>query len=103
MNISVPAEDADRFAGEPVDGPLTAYEQANAIERHALESTGGLTYAELPREDERRDTVMNASFLRATLFTSVVSFGVAAMAVVLGVTLIAVGLALLLLGQRPVY
>jgi hypothetical protein len=39
------ASDADRFAGDPVDGPLTAYEQAKVIERHSLEATGGLTYA----------------------------------------------------------
>lgn len=79
------AEDADRFAGEPVDGPLTAYEQAKVIEKHSLESSGGKTYAELDREDPKRATVMNGSFLRASLFTSVVSFGVAAMAMGLGI------------------
>ena len=36
--------------------------------------------AELPQDDPTRETVMNGSFLRASLFTSVVSFGVAAMA-----------------------
>ena len=45
------SDDADRFAGEPVDGPLTAYAEADAIEGHALEASGGLTYAELPRDD----------------------------------------------------
>lgn len=79
------AEDADRFAGEPVDGPLTAYEQAKVIEKHSLETSGGKTYAELDREDPKRATVMNGSFLRASLFTSVVSFGVAAMAMGLGI------------------
>jgi hypothetical protein len=38
---------------------------------------------------------MSASFLRASLFTSVVAFGVAAMAVGLGVTLILIAMALL--------
>ena len=79
-NITV-SDDADRFAGDPVDGPLTAYEQANTIERHGLEASDGLTYAELEQDDPRRDTVMTASFLRASLFTSVVAFGVAAFAV----------------------
>jgi hypothetical protein len=37
---------------------------------------------------------MNGSFLRASLFTSVVSFGVAAMAMGMGVLFILVGLAL---------
>jgi hypothetical protein len=88
------SDDAARFAGDPVDGPLTAYAQAEVIEKHALEAGGGKTYAELDREDPARDTVMDASFLRASLFTSVVSFGVAAMAMGLGLTLVLVGVAL---------
>jgi hypothetical protein len=98
-NITV-SDDADRFAGDPVDGPLTAYAEADAIEGHALEASGGLTYAELPQDDPTRDTVMNASFLRASLFTSVVSFGVAAMAMGLGVVLVLIGVALLMLARQ---
>lgn len=93
------SEDADRFAGDKVDGPLTAYAEADVIEKHALESSGGKTYAELDREDPVRQTVMTASFLRASLFTSVVSFGVAAMAMGLGVVLVLVGWALLAVGR----
>jgi hypothetical protein len=89
------AEDADNFAGDKVDGPLTAFAEADIINEHALDETDGQTYAQLDREDPRRDTVMTASFLRASLFTSVVSFGVAAFAFGLGLLLILVGLALL--------
>ncbi len=92
-NITV-AEDARWFAGEPVDGPLTAYAQADIINTHALEASGGLTYAELDREDPTRDTVMDASFLRASLFTSVVSFGVAVLAAGLGIVFLLVAWAL---------
>ncbi|MDX5399526.1 MAG: aromatic ring-opening dioxygenase LigA, partial [Actinomycetes bacterium] len=60
-----------------------------------LEATGGKTYAELDREDPLRDTAMNASFLRASLFTSVVAFGVALMAVGVGLALILIGMALI--------
>ena len=88
------AEDAARFGGEPVDGPLTAYYQADIIEHHALEASKGKTYAELDREDPVRATVMNGSFLRASLFTSVVSFGIAAMAMGLGVVFVLIGAAL---------
>ena len=95
-NITV-ASDAERFAGDPVDGPLTAYEQATVIDRHALEATGGLTYAQLDRDDPLRQTAMTASFLRASLFTSVVAFGVALMAGGIGLVLILVGAALLAL------
>ena len=47
----VVSEDADRFGGWEVDGPFTAYAEADAIEGHALEASGGKTYAELDRED----------------------------------------------------
>ncbi len=93
-NIVV-SDDADRFAGNDVDGPLTAYSEAQTIEKHALEASGGLTYAELGQDDPVRQTVMTASFLRASLFTSVVSFGVAAFAAAVGVLMIIIGLALL--------
>ncbi len=93
------SDDAANFAGDPVDGPLTAYAEANVIEKHALEASGGLTYAELDREDPTRETVMTASFLRASLFTSVVAFGVALMAAGLGVVLLLIGWALLSLAR----
>ena len=94
------AGDAERFAGSDVRGPLTAYEQAAVIQRHALEATGGQTYAQLDREDPARQTAMTASFLRASLFTSVVAFGVALMAAGIGVALILIGAALFAI-NRP--
>jgi hypothetical protein len=89
-NITV-SEDATYFAGKDVTGPFTAYSEAETISKHALEATGGKTYAELDREDPLRATAMQASFLRASLFTSVVAFGVAALAAVLGVMLVLIG------------
>ena len=96
----VVSDDAERFAGWDVDGPFTAYAEADTIERHALEASGGKTYAELDREDPTRQTVMTASFLRSSLFTSVVAFGVAFMAAGLGLVLIGIGAALLLAARR---
>ncbi|NNU28683.1 aromatic ring-opening dioxygenase LigA [Isoptericola sediminis] len=84
QNITV-SEDASFLAGDEVDGPFSAYAQAQIIDQHALDATDGLTYAELDREDPRRDTAMNASFLRASLFTSVVAYGVSALVIGLGV------------------
>jgi hypothetical protein len=99
-NITV-SEDAARFAGQDVNGPFTAYAEAEVIEKHALEASKGRTYAELDREDPVRATVMNGSFLRASLFTSVLAFGVSAMAMGLGVLQILIGLALRrVAGQR---
>ena len=91
----VVSDDADNFAGDQVEGPLTAYSQAMVIKKHALDIGEGQTYAELPQDDPRRPTVMDASFLRASLFTSVVSFGVAALVMGLGVLFVLLGLALL--------
>ncbi|GCD21895.1 aromatic ring-opening dioxygenase LigA [Cellulomonas sp. H30R-01] len=96
-NITV-SEDADMFANQIVDTPWEAYSQAAIINHHALEASGGKTYAELDREDPVRATVMNGSFLRASLFTSVVAFGVALLVMGVGVTFGLVGWAIRSLG-----
>ncbi|HEY8306709.1 MAG TPA: aromatic ring-opening dioxygenase LigA [Lapillicoccus sp.] len=93
QNITV-SEDASMFAGQHITQPWEAFAQANVINEHANKIAGGKTYAELPQTDPNRATVMNASFLQASLFTSVVAFGVAAMAAVLGLVLVVIGLAL---------
>ena len=98
-NITV-ADDAAFLAGDEVDGPFSAYAQAQIIDKHALEATGGKTYAQLDRDDPLRQTAMSASFLRASLFTSVVAFGVAAMAMVLGLMQVFIGWALVSLSRR---
>jgi hypothetical protein len=88
------SEDAARFAGQAVTGPFTAYQEALIIEKHALEATNGRTYAELDREDPLRATAMNGSFLRASLFTSIVAFGVSALVSATGVIFLLLGWAL---------
>lgn len=93
--------DAPMMAGSLVADPLTAYIQADVINHHALEATGGKTYAELDREDPLRATAMNGSFLRASLFTSVIAFGVALFAIGVGALSILLGWGLRLLGVAP--
>jgi hypothetical protein len=88
------SDDADFLAGDEVDGPFSAYAQADLINEHALEATGGKTYAELEQDDPLRETAMQASFLRASLFTSVVAFGVALMAIGVGAAFLLIGIAL---------
>jgi hypothetical protein len=88
------SDDANHFAGKDVKGPFTAFSEAQTIEKHALAASGGKTYAELPKDDPNRQTVMTGSFLRASLFTSVVAFGVAAMAFGMGILFILIGWAL---------
>ena len=87
------SQDSDKYAGEAVAGPFTAYQEAIMIEKHALAATNGKTYAELDREDPLRGTAMNGYFLRASLFTSVVSFGVSALVMGVGLMFFLSGLA----------
>lgn len=120
--------DAQHFGGTAVNSPWTAWYQADAIRHHALTASNGLTYAELgeaitAKQNQlkgqgvsaadiaknsdvvalqgQRTTVMNASFLRSSLFTSVIAFGVALFAFGVGVIALLVGWALLRL-SRPV-
>ena len=100
-NITIP-DDAAAFQGQQVTGPFTAFVQADIINKHALEASGGKTYAELAQDDPVRDTVMQASFLRASLFTSVVAYGVALFAAGMGVLAILFGWAIHRLACVPV-
>lgn len=94
------SDDANCLAGQSVSGPFAAFCEADIIAAHALEATGGKTYAQLDREDPLREVAMNGSFLRASLFTSVVAFGVSAMAIGVGIVFVLVGVALLNLAGR---
>jgi ABC-type sugar transport system permease subunit len=90
----VVSEDADCLAGWEVRDPFSAYCQAQVIDKHTKEITGGKTYAQLDQEDPNRAVAADSAFLQASLFTSVVAFGVAAMALVVGITLAQIGFAL---------
>lgn len=83
--------DADCLAGDDVNGPFSAYCEAKIIEKHALEATGGKYYAELDRDDPARQTAATAAYLQTSLFTSVVAFGIAGMAVLIGLVFILIG------------
>ena len=96
----ITVSDAGCAAGDSVNGPISAFCMAQVIDHHALEATGGKTYSELERDDPLRNTAMQASFLRASLFTSVVAYGVAAFAICMGVVLALLGVAVRVLDQR---
>ncbi|OZB50119.1 MAG: hypothetical protein B7X40_03495 [Cellulomonas sp. 14-74-6] len=124
--ISV-ASDASAFGGQTVNSPWTAFSQAMIIREHSLKLAGDKTYAELGEAisakqadlkaagksaDEiakdadvlklqnTRSTVATGSFLRASLFTSVIAFGVALFAVGVGVVFALIGWTLMKL-SRP--
>ena len=91
--------DAPAFAGATVADPFTAFVQADIINKHALAATEGKTYAELDKEDPLRAVAMNGSFLRASLFTSVIAFGVALFAMGVGALSILLGWGMRLAGS----
>lgn len=101
QNITV-SDDAPCLAGDEVNGPFSAYCEARIIDQHALESTGGLRYAELDREDPLRQVAATASYLQASLFTSVVAFGVAGMAILAGLLFVLIGLGIKDVATRTV-
>ncbi|TIC85735.1 aromatic ring-opening dioxygenase LigA [Nocardioides sp. GY 10127] len=84
--------DADCMAGTAVDNPISAYCQAKVIDKHTAAITGGQTYAELAQDDPLRETAMTSSFLQASLFTSVLAFGMSAVAVAMGLIFVLIGL-----------
>jgi hypothetical protein len=96
----VVSDDASCLAGDEVNGPLSAYCQAKVIEKHSLEATGGKYYAELDRDDPLRQVAATASYLQASLFTSVVAFGVAGMAVLMGIVFVLIGLGIRDVAER---
>ena len=93
-NITV-AADAPAFAGSKVTGPLTAFYPAEAVKQHTRAASNGLTYAELGAKvqeakdagdtataeklQQTRAMVETGNFVRASLFTSVMAFGVSAL------------------------
>ncbi|HJE51076.1 MAG TPA: aromatic ring-opening dioxygenase LigA [Tessaracoccus flavescens] len=112
-NITVPGDSefmGGAYAGKKVGGPLSAYAQADIINVHALNSSNGETYATLGKlaneakeagdtakaeeYTKQRTSMMTASFLRSSLFSSVIAYGVAALVIGLGVLFGLIGWAL---------
>ncbi|SFJ82875.1 aromatic ring-opening dioxygenase LigA [Cellulomonas sp. KH9] len=90
----VVSDNAAAFAGSPVVSPWTAWAQAEVIRTDLEEMTGGQTYAEMDREDPQRQAVATGTFLRASLITSVIAFGVALALVGIGTGFVLGGLGL---------
>lgn len=95
------AEDAAAFPNQLVDTPWEAWAQADIINHHSLEATGGKTYSQLDREDPVRPTAMNGALLRSALFTSIIGFGVSLLVVGIGVVVGALGFAVRSLTTAP--
>lgn len=86
----VTPEDASKPNVAVVDGP-TAMVQADIIGKHALESTGGKSYAQLERTDPARQTAFNAAALRTSLMSAALAWEVANLVIGLGVLVFVLG------------
>ncbi|WP_449281351.1 hypothetical protein [Leucobacter sp.] len=102
--ITVPGN-APVLAGKPVQGPATAYVEALVIKGNAERGAGGRTFADISDalrgvdsgSDEARElrnqssALSTAAALRTSLMTSVLAYGVSALAAGLGIFLAAAG------------
>jgi hypothetical protein len=104
----ITAEDAE-IPLASVDTAAEAKAQADIIQVHALRITEGKTYAELDRNDPRRNTYLQAVTLRTALMESYLAFkvsdlvaGVGAIVIFLGASHVVLGgyLGLVLVPQR---
>jgi|GEM_PF-422098 len=75
----------------PVDDSATALSQANIIREHSLTTTGGKTYAQLPRDDPNRAVYLDGVTLRTALTQAYMGFKVADLVMGVGVIVLVVG------------
>jgi hypothetical protein len=86
-----------------VDDADSAKAQADIIEKHYLELTGGKTYSELDREDPNRETAFRAASLRTSLNLAVMGFKISDLVVGLGLFMIVMGVTNILFLAPAVY
>jgi hypothetical protein len=91
-----------------VDSAAEAKAQADIIRVHALEQSGGLTFAEMDSDDPARAVYLNSVTLRTALMESYMAFktadlvtGVGAIVILLGLSQIALGGFLGLMVLKP--
>ena len=98
----ITAEDAS-IPNVQVNSADTAKAQADVIEQHYLNITGGKTYSELDRNDPLRETALAAANLRTSLNLAVMGFRVSDLVIGMGAFMIAIGAAFILFISPAVY
>ena len=81
-----------------IDSAAEAKAQAEIIRAHALEQSGGKTYAEMARDDPNRPTYLNSVTLRTALMESYLAFKVGDLVVGMGAIVVLLGLSHVALG-----
>lgn len=91
----VTPEDAS-IPNTPVTNHVTAHAQADVIQKHMFEATGGKTYAELDREDPARATALTAATLRSMLLSAALAFHTSELVIGIGLFIAGIGALMLL-------
>ncbi len=86
-----------------VDNAAKAKAEADVIEVHYLEITGGKTYADLDRDDPNRETAFRAVQLRTSLNLAVMGFKVSDLVIGMGFFMIVVGATFILFMAPAVF
>jgi hypothetical protein len=87
----ITANDAS-IPGVLVKDATTAQSQSDIIKTHALTTTEGKTYAEMTREDPRRNTYLTSVNLRTSLNLAIMGFKISDLVVGMGAFMVALGL-----------
>ncbi len=80
--ITTPADAS--IPNTPVRGPFTLKSQADIIRHHVLETTKGLTYAEMSRTDPNRSLWITATTLTTALNLGIITYVFSGLIVFLG-------------------
>lgn len=94
------SDNGESHAGKKVEGPFTAFAQANAVKKDVLEATAGRTFAQLEMDEPVREMALQGASVRTSLLTSALSFGVSSLAASSGISFVLLGSALILRTRR---
>lgn len=76
----------------PVSGPFTLKSQADIIRHHTLKTTGGRTYAEMPRDDKDRPMWITATTLTTALNLGIITYLFSGLMVLFGLVSVWTGI-----------
>lgn len=84
----------------PVRGPFTLKSQADVIRNHVFETTNGLTYAEMSRDDENRPIWITATTLITALNLGTITYVFSGLILLFGLISVWTGIIFYLFQKR---
>ena len=97
----ITVSDEGRFyPGQPVDGPFSAYAQAEVVQKGLLSSTVDHPFPTVDGEDDHYGAALRDTVLRSYLLMSVQGFAVSALTVLGGAAMVSAGVIASARGNR---